>query len=556
MRFSGLFAAFFILAAISTAPVLAQPLEAWVDDDWLGCVSGDPVDGHICGTDAFDSIQNAIDAVASAGLIHVAPGIYEENLVLIKDGLTINGSGSLVTVIDGGTNGSTVEIQGPSVEATISGFTISNGSGEWIGGYTYGGGLLVRDATLTLTDSNIIGNRSSDGAGGIEARNAKVYLYDNSIIDNRGWWGGGITFRQVEGEIWRNVIELNSCGYGGAVWLTDSSIVSMQNNQITRNNCHPPAVGIGLAANVTIVNNTIANNNGPGVATGVYHTGGDTGTATIYNSIIWGNSETLVNLTATYSDTDGADFGEGNISGNPDFVNPAGGDFSLAVQSPAIDAGTNTDAPATDLYGNIRPIDGDGDGTATVDIGAVELIGPFNDVPPLHWAVSFIERLADNGITVGCGNDNFCPDQEVTRAQMAVFLERCMHGSDFAPPAATGTVFIDVAAEDFAANFIEQFFADGITAGCGNDNYCPIDSVTRDQMAVFLLRAKYGAGHSPPAPTGVFGDVDPDHWAAAWIEQLAAEGITSGCGNNNYCPADPVTRAQMAVFLVRTFDLN
>jgi hypothetical protein len=76
-------------------------------------------------------------------------------------------------------------------------------------------------------------------------------------------------------------------------------------------------------------------------------------------------------------------------------------------------------------------------------------------------------------------------------------------------------------------------------------------------MAVFLLRSKYGTGYAPPpvgAGTG-FSDVPPDYWAAAWIKQLVTEGITSGCGSGNYCPENPVTRAQMAVFLVRTFSL-
>jgi hypothetical protein len=76
-------------------------------------------------------------------------------------------------------------------------------------------------------------------------------------------------------------------------------------------------------------------------------------------------------------------------------------------------------------------------------------------------------------------------------------------------------------------------------------------------MAVFLLRAKYGASYAPPglrSGTG-FGDVSASHWAAAWIKQLVAEGITAGCGSGNYCPEQPVTRAQMAVFLVRTFGL-
>ena len=180
----------------------------------------------------------------------------------------------------------------------------------------------------------------------------------------------------------------------------------------------------------------------------------------------------------------------------------------------------------------------------------------FADVPTNHWAHSQVEILAANGITAGCGNGNYCPGDPVNRAQMAVFLERSMNGSDYVPPAASGGVFLDVGAGDFAANFIEQLYTDGITAGCGNNNYCPDVGVSRAQMAVFLLRAKYGSGYSPSPATGVFNDVDLGYWAASWIEALAAEGITAGCGNGGFCPEEAVTRAQMAVFLVRAFDLS
>ena len=179
----------------------------------------------------------------------------------------------------------------------------------------------------------------------------------------------------------------------------------------------------------------------------------------------------------------------------------------------------------------------------------------FGDVPSNYWAVDFIETLADAGVTAGCGNGNYCPDASVSRAQMAVFIERGMNGSAFSPPAATGTVFNDVGAGDFAAAWIEQLFADGITAGCGNNNYCPNNTVTRAEMAVFLERAMRGSGYSPPAATGVFTDVSPGQFAAAWIEKLAADGITAGCGGGKYCPDAKVKRDQMAVFLVRTFNL-
>jgi acid phosphatase type 7 len=180
----------------------------------------------------------------------------------------------------------------------------------------------------------------------------------------------------------------------------------------------------------------------------------------------------------------------------------------------------------------------------------------FTDVPAGFWAEPYIRTLYQAGITGGCGNGNYCPSAPVTRAQMAVFLLRGRHGSNYVPPAARGNVFGDVEEGYWAAAWIERLAIEGITSGCGNNNFCPDAAVTRDQMAIFLLRAKHGSSYVPPAATGnIFVDVPASYWAARWIERLAAEGITSGCGNSTYCPAQIVTRDQMAVFLVRTFDL-
>jgi hypothetical protein len=182
----------------------------------------------------------------------------------------------------------------------------------------------------------------------------------------------------------------------------------------------------------------------------------------------------------------------------------------------------------------------------------------FTDVASTYWAWQYVERLVNAGITSGCGNGKYCPEATVTRAQMAVFLLKGIHGSSYAPPAVGGsTGFGDVPTEHWAGKWIKQLALEKITGGCGGGNYCPDAAVTRAQMAIFLLKAKHGASYSPPAvgsSTG-FGDVDANHWAAKWIKQLAAEGITGGCGSGNYCPDTAVTRAQMAVFLVKTFNL-
>jgi hypothetical protein len=138
---------------------------------------------------------------------------------------------------------------------------------------------------------------------------------------------------------------------------------------------------------------------------------------------------------------------------------------------------------------------------------------------------------------------------------MAVFLLRAEHGPAWAPPPATGTVFGDVPQNAFAAAWIEALANEGITGGCGGGNFCPATPVRRDQMAAFLLKAEHGASYVPPACAGVFGDVACPSPFADWIERLAAEGITGGCGGGDYCPGSAATRGQMAVFLAKTFSL-
>jgi len=188
-------------------------------------------------------------------------------------------------------------------------------------------------------------------------------------------------------------------------------------------------------------------------------------------------------------------------------------------------------------------------------------VATFLDVPDTYWAWSEIERLYVAGFTTGCSDNPlaYCPERSVTRAEMAIFIERGMNTATYTPPPATGTVFVDVPLSYWDADWIEKLFADHITGGCGVSplTYCPDSHTTRAEMAVFLLRAKYGAAYNPPAAAGIFADVSTTYWDASWIEQLYAEGITGGCSLSplSYCPEKSVTRAEMAVFLVRTFNL-
>jgi len=188
-------------------------------------------------------------------------------------------------------------------------------------------------------------------------------------------------------------------------------------------------------------------------------------------------------------------------------------------------------------------------GTATV-LAQVDY-ADVSPADPFHDDVCAVGRA---GLTAGCGDGNYCPLDSVTRAQMAVFLLKARHGAAYVPPACSG-VFLDVPCPGPFADWIERLAAESITAGCGDGNYCPDAPVSRAQMAAFLLKAEHGAGYAPPACSGLFQDVACPSPFAAWIETLFAERITGGCQASPplYCPDSPNTRGQMAVFLVKTF---
>lgn len=155
-----------------------------------------------------------------------------------------------------------------------------------------------------------------------------------------------------------------------------------------------------------------------------------------------------------------------------------------------------------------------------------------------------IETLAAAGITSGCAPDRFCPDDHVTRGQMAAFLVRALDLD-----AATGDHFDDDDGSTFEPA-IEALAAAGITSGCAEGRFCPEQPVTRGAMASFLGRAL----DLDPSDADEFADDDGSVHEGA-IQALAAAGITRGCAEGRFCPNEPVTRGQMAQFLVRALGL-
>jgi len=197
--------------------------------------------------------------------------------------------------------------------------------------------------------------------------------------------------------------------------------------------------------------------------------------------------------------------------------------------------------------------------SAAFNTWTIHIGNSFTDVLTSNQFYFFVESLFHSGVTGGCGIGIYCPNNAVTRAQMSAFLLKAEHGPAYIPPPCTPGVFADVACPSLFADWIEQLFAEGITGGCSVGPpalYCPGNPVTRAQMSVFLLKTEHGSGYLPPACTPTFDDVPCPSLFAAWIEQLFNEGITGGCGGGNYCPDANLTRRQMAVFLAKALGLQ
>jgi len=153
-----------------------------------------------------------------------------------------------------------------------------------------------------------------------------------------------------------------------------------------------------------------------------------------------------------------------------------------------------------------------------------------------------ILEIYDAGITQGCQAGLYCPGDSVTRAQMATFLSAALD-----LPSAAGDYFSDDGGS-VHEQAINQLYEAEVTLGCADGLYCPGRAVTRGQMAAFIARSLNLTTQSGDPFTD-----DDDSPFEAEIGAIAAAGITVGCAPDRFCPDEPVSRAQMATFIVRGF---
>lgn len=188
---------------------------------------------------------------------------------------------------------------------------------------------------------------------------------------------------------------------------------------------------------------------------------------------------------------------------------------------------------------------------AAVDPGsvAIELATDGEPLPPPPFTDIGSSTFADDiawlyhsGITTGCSSTKFCPGGTVTRAQMASFLVRALQ-----LPKTTTDYFTDDDGSTHEPD-INSLAKAGLTSGCSATRYCPGNGVTRAQLASFLARIL----DLSATTTDYFTDDDSSSHEPD-INKIARAGLTTGCTPDKYCPTKVVTRGQMAAFLHRTF---
>jgi hypothetical protein len=288
-------------------------------------VSTRGVDVGDCVADPCRTIQFAIDTAADGDTIRVLPGSYNELLTISsRNSLLIDGVRASVTVIEGSHSSSQIRIEN-STNIEIRNLSIRAG-----------------------------GDRRQNEGGGVQLLGSSAQLHNLILAENEAVNGGAVAV-DVEsvGKIVNCLIIENDAANGAGAIL----------------------VGIGSSADIE--SSTIANNSATFLSGGAINQG----MLVVSNSIFWGNSLSQISTNVPgvtnvrFSDIQGGHDGVGNIDEDPMFVDEQAGNYRLDSSSPAIDAGTNAGAPATDLDGRPRPLDGNRDGLRIVDMGAFEFRG-------------------------------------------------------------------------------------------------------------------------------------------------------------------------------------
>ncbi|MFC1970283.1 right-handed parallel beta-helix repeat-containing protein [Chloroflexota bacterium] len=321
--------------------------------------------------------------------------IFSGNSATISGGGMDNSDSSSPTVTDCRFSGNSADAGGGMTNFLYSSPTVTNcrfsdNSATW------GGGMSNVWSSPTVSNCRFSGNSATSHAGGMYNTDSSSPTVTNCIFSgNSAYFGGGMYNTDYSSPTLTNCSFLgNSAYYGGGMYNNWDSSPTVTNCIFPGNSATSSGGGMynyryssPTVTNCDFWGNSASSGSGGGMYNNYYSS------PTIRNNIIVSNTalagggigaDSTCSPTIDYNDVwnnspndySGCLAGPHDISQDPLFVHPATGDYHLQLGSPCIDAGTNVGAPTADMEGKPRPIDGDGDSTATTDMGAYEYMPP------------------------------------------------------------------------------------------------------------------------------------------------------------------------------------
>jgi hypothetical protein len=185
---------------------------------------------------------------------------------------------------------------------------------------------------------------------------------------------------------------------------------------------------------------------------------------------------------------------------------------------------------------------------------ALELNKSFTDVPAQHWAAQAIKSLSAKQIVTGVTSSEFKPNANVTRAEFTALLIRAL-----GIKAEGKAAFRDVSADAWYTTYVSAAVSQGIVAGRSADIFAPNADISREEMAVMVIRAlevKQGKKTSASSATAAFADAASiSSWAAVYVNAAAELGLVQGRENNKFAPKAMMTRAESAQVIYKMLGL-
>jgi hypothetical protein len=409
-------------------------------------------------------IQQAIDFVEGGDVVLVAPGSYVENIDYSGKAITIRSDvdgdpatqdlSPETTIIDGNQSDSVVVFQsGEGADSVLKGFTITNGLAD------FGGGIYCIQSSPTIQNSVITGNTATNYGGGMQTYdNSSPEVKDCVFSDNDGTnYGGGMHNYISSPTVTHCTFTGNTATLQGGGMQNYTSSPMVTNCIFAENSGNRGAGMMNSTSNPTVTNCTFFVNDA--VVSGGGMENYSTSSPVVTNCIFWGNTPDEIyddgtgTLVVTYSCVQGGWPGTGNIDSDPCFLDPADEDLHLVCQSPCMDAGNNS-APglqALDIDGELRIIDGNGDGTADVDMGCDEfnfVLVP-TDQPSIQEAID----LASPGNLILVSPGTYGENIEFLGKKIE--LRSDMDGNPMTLDISPETTVIDGGAVDTVVKFID-----------------------------------------------------------------------------------------------------